>query len=132
MKPGVAEPPSMGEPVIDPRPAVPSSPLPTPVAPLPVVTEPAKPAAASPLPRVESKPGVAPGVAAKPLAPPQTAPPPSVQKPVGAPPPPVVAKPERRQAESANSEECNRIVQRLSLGESSPELIERLKALKCR
>jgi serine/threonine protein kinase len=41
-------------------------------------------------------------------------------------------KPEHRQADSAARDECNRIVHQLSLGESSPELIERLKALKCR
>jgi serine/threonine protein kinase len=51
------------------------------------------------------------------------------------PPPPVAAeaaKTKRRQTGAANSEECNRIMQRLSVGESSPELIERLKTLKCR
>jgi hypothetical protein len=41
-------------------------------------------------------------------------------------------RPERRQADSATGDECGRIVHQLSLGESSPELIERLKALKCR
>ena len=33
---------------------------------------------------------------------------------------------------TANSEECARIMQRLSLGESSRELIERVKTLDCR
>ena len=35
-------------------------------------------------------------------------------------------------ADTANRAECARIIQRLSLGESSPELLDRLKSLKCR
>jgi hypothetical protein len=45
---------------------------------------------------------------------------------------PDAGKRERARTESANSAECARILQRLSLGESSPELLERLKALNCR
>jgi len=41
-------------------------------------------------------------------------------------------KPERAQTDAANRAECGRILQRLSLGENSPELLERLKLLKCR
>ncbi|MGZ8254361.1 MAG: serine/threonine protein kinase [Burkholderiaceae bacterium] len=43
-----------------------------------------------------------------------------------------VAKPERAQADATNQAECGRIFQRLSLGESSPELLNRLKSLKCK
>ena len=39
---------------------------------------------------------------------------------------------ERAQPDAANRAECVRIMQRLSLGESSPELINRLKVLNCR
>lgn len=39
---------------------------------------------------------------------------------------------ERRQADSATSDECIRIAHQLSLGENSPELLARLKALNCR
>lgn len=42
------------------------------------------------------------------------------------------AKQERAQPDGERNAECARILQRLSLGESSPELVERLKALKCR
>ena len=42
------------------------------------------------------------------------------------------SKPERRVQEPGNSAECARILQRQSLGESSPELIERVKSLGCR
>jgi hypothetical protein len=35
-------------------------------------------------------------------------------------------------AASPNAGECARIMQRLSLGESSPELLERFTALHCR
>jgi serine/threonine protein kinase len=42
------------------------------------------------------------------------------------------ARPERRQADSAISDECASIAHRLSLGESSPELVARLRTLNCR
>ena len=42
------------------------------------------------------------------------------------------ARQERVQPDASHAAECARIVQRLSLGESSPELLERLKSLKCR
>jgi serine/threonine protein kinase len=42
------------------------------------------------------------------------------------------SKAQRQQADSATSDECNRIAHQLSLGESSDELIARLKALDCR
>ena len=45
---------------------------------------------------------------------------------------PDAATPERVQADSSARAECGRIFQRLSLGETSPELLERLKSLKCR
>ncbi|MEO8312686.1 MAG: protein kinase [Caldimonas sp.] len=45
---------------------------------------------------------------------------------------PDAAAPERAQADSTTRAECGRIFQRLSLGETSPELLERLKTLKCR
>ncbi len=41
-------------------------------------------------------------------------------------------KPDRRAQAPGNSAECARILQRQSLGESSPELIERVKLLGCR
>jgi serine/threonine protein kinase len=104
-------------------------------------------------PRAESVPSTAPPVEAIPV----TAPPP-VEPVPAAPTPPAAARRaaprdavtapaaraeraapraadgarhERVQAESANAAECARIVQRLSLGESSRELLERLKVLKC-
>ncbi len=43
-----------------------------------------------------------------------------------------VAKAERRPPEPGNSAECANVMQRLSLGESSPELMDRIKSLKCR
>ena len=39
---------------------------------------------------------------------------------------------ERAQVEAANRAECDRVYQRLSLGADSPELLDRLKTLKCR
>jgi len=39
---------------------------------------------------------------------------------------------ERAPSDTANGAECARIMQRLSLGETSPELVERLRTLKCR
>ena len=42
------------------------------------------------------------------------------------------SKPERRVQEPGNSAECARVLQRQSLGESSSELIERVKSLGCR
>jgi serine/threonine protein kinase len=103
-------------------------------------------------PPMESIPVPAPS----PVEPVPVAPPPVQPVPV-APPPPVAAKRtaprdagtappareraaprtaegrthERTQAESTNPAECARILQRLSLGESSRELLERLKVLKC-
>lgn len=47
-------------------------------------------------------------------------------------PTPVAAKPQApKVAGDANSAECGRILQRLSLGESNPELIEKMRALRC-
>jgi serine/threonine protein kinase len=43
-----------------------------------------------------------------------------------------VARPERRQSDSSTSDECASIAHRLSLGESSPELVARLRTLNCR
>ena len=45
---------------------------------------------------------------------------------------PDTAERERPQPDNGNRAECVRIMQRLSLGESSPELVDRLKTLKCR
>jgi serine/threonine protein kinase len=44
----------------------------------------------------------------------------------------VAGRRERAPVDAGNAAECGRIFQRLSLGDSSPELIERLKSLKCR
>jgi serine/threonine protein kinase len=54
------------------------------------------------------------------------------QKALRTPPRTESARPERRQADSATSDECASITHRLSLGESSPELVARLRTLNCR
>ena len=109
--------------------SVPSTPLPAesipvtappPLEPVPVEPPPIKPVPVAPLPPAAAKrtPPRDAGTAApaRERAVPRTA---------------EGGRQERSQAESANAAECARILQRLSLGESSRELLERLKVLKC-
>ena len=87
-----------------------------------------------PMPAPEPEP-----VSVVPVAPPSAVPeegldaaPPVDQKPARARHKTEALKPERRALAPGNSAECARILQRQSLGESSPELIERVKSLGCR
>jgi serine/threonine protein kinase len=97
-----------------------------------VITEAAKPVAASPRAPTESIPGTSPARVAKKSAPSDTgATQPDHSAERAAQRPDAVARPEHAIADSANRAECSRIFQRLSLGESSAELMDRLKSLKC-
>jgi serine/threonine protein kinase len=98
----------------------------------PAATDTALPIPAAPVSPVESVPDALPARAAKKLAPPGTGAAQPEQNPPRASQRLDAARAERAQADSANRAECGRIMQRLSLGESSPELLDRLKSLKCR
>ncbi len=113
---------SQAAPLPSPSPAPAPEPLPTP-APSPVpAPEPAPPPAPAPTPSPAPSPAAPPAaIALPPAARPATTP-----KPAPAP------KPAAQAPRPDNSAECARILQRMSLGESSPEMIERLKTLGCR
>jgi serine/threonine protein kinase len=110
-------PPPVADPVATPPPATAEATKPIP----PVPPAPAEPVPEAPPPRATRKPP-SPDTAAAPREP----------SPKRTSPRPDTATPERVQADADSRAECARIVQRLSLGESSPELLDRLKSLKCR
>jgi serine/threonine protein kinase len=110
-------------------PPAPSSTPSSPVEVPPTVAEANRPIPAAPPPSADSNPAVPPVRAAKKATPPD----PRVERNTDlAAQRADAARRERPATDSANQAECGRIFQRLSLGESSPELIERLKSLKCR
>ena len=90
---------------------------PPPAAEKPVTDAPAPVASPAPAPTPEPAPAPSPAVAA--VLPP--APAPARSRTVAKPPP----------AAEQQSAECARVLQRLSLGDSSPELLERVKTLGC-
>jgi len=101
--PGIAKAPAAPAPVNVDGSASPSTTAPPPEMPRPAATEAAQSTRGAPSPRAERS---------------------SQRADAG--------KPERVQADAGHRAECGRIFQRLSLGESSPELLDRLKVLKCR
>jgi hypothetical protein len=112
---------------VEPVPATPAQ-----VEPVPVSPPPAESIPVTAPPAVEAVPAPRPAAAATRRAPPReagTAQPARTERP--APRAAEAAHQERPQAESSNAAECARIVQRLSLGESSRQLLDRLKVLKC-
>jgi len=121
------------------------------------VTPPVTSPVTAPAPPVAATPPVAPPVTepVAPVAPPVTVAdpvvtPPPAPEPVRAPPPPRAAQakprpapddapeasarpaPATKAAKNANAAECAAILQIVSLGDASPELINRLKAMNCR
>ena len=82
-------------------------------------------------PSTEPSPGQTPAT-----PPPQPAPPAAMssatQPPVPAPTPRAAPRPARRDSATTNEAACASVLQQLSLGDSSPELIQRMKSLGCR
>jgi hypothetical protein len=116
---GVASASGAAVPLDGERPTSPSASVPAAVPP-PVAAEAAQPTPAAPIPRIEAVPGTPPEHATEKPKPNPERSSPRVE----------AGKPERAQADSVRAE-CGRIFQRLSLGESNPELLDRLKVLKC-
>ena len=120
------------EPVDNGPPMSPTTAAPTAETPRPVANGAAQPTPAAPISRIESGTDAPPReeVPKKTLAPDTgvTQPNPSSERSSQR---SDAAKPERAQADAGRRAECGRIFQRLSLGESSPELLDRLKVLKC-
>lgn len=104
-----------------------------PVAELPsaVAADAAKTVPVGSRPPIESVPETPPARAAKKLAPPDTGTAHPEQNVEHAPQRSDAGRPGRVAPDSANRAECGRIFQRLSLGENSAELLDRLKSLKC-
>ena len=125
---GVAAAPGVAVPVAAEQSASPSATELTTKMPPAVVTETAPTIPAVPIPPIELAPEMPPIRAAKKV----TGPAQPEQDSKRASQRPGSATPERVQADSTNHAECGRIFQRLSLGESNPELMDRLKLLKCR
>jgi len=122
---------------VEPVPVTPARTEPVPVTPAPLESVPVSPPPVEPIPvpappPVEPVPVAPPPAAATRRSTPRdagTATPARPERP--APRAAEGARKERPQAESSNAAECARIMQRLSLGESSQQLLERLKVLKC-
>lgn len=108
-----------------------SPPTATAEMPPPATTEAARSTTAAPISSIETVPGTPPEHATKKMAPPNTGMTQAKPNPERSSQRLDAGKPERVQADAANRAECGRIFQRLSLGESSPELLDRLKVLKC-
>jgi hypothetical protein len=89
----------------------------------------------TPAPVAASQPATAPAPAPEPTEQ-QNAAPAATQAPLKKPAPSIQKaerpKTERRSNQSANDDECARVLERLSLGESSQELLERAKTMNCR
>ena len=126
------ETPSAAAPIAGTQPSPPSPAAPMTVTPPVGETEAPKPNEVAILAPVESTPDTLPLRAATKVIPPDTIVARPAQNTERAAKHIDAAKPERVLADSANQAECGRIFQRLSLGESSPELLNRLKSLRCR
>lgn len=129
---GVADTPAVPEAVASAPSASPSISEIPPKVPSEAVTEAAKPIPVAPTSPAEMPPDAPPKRVAKKVTLPDTSAAQPDQYPARASQRSDATKPERAQTDAANRAECGRILQRLSLGESSPELLERLKLLKCR
>ena len=127
-----ADAPAASEPVASAPSMSPSTSETAPKMPPEAATEAAKPIPVAPNSPAEMPVDVPPKRVTKKVAPPDTSAAQPDQYPARASQRSDAGKPERGQTDSANRAECGRILQRLSLGESSPELLERLKLLKCR
>jgi hypothetical protein len=97
----------------------------------PVATDAAQATPVAPTPRIETFPGAPPARAPKETTAPDAGMAQSRSSAERTSQHSAAGKPERAEADAARRAECGRIFQRLSLGESSPELLDRLKVLKC-